>query len=119
MPNACAASSASATCAITSTARPGGTRPVAVEQVREVGAVDVAHRHVEVPVLLARRVDRDHVRVVDRGGDLALAPEARAELVVLGLLGRDHLQRDLALEALVERAVDDAHPAAPATPRIT
>ena len=89
----------------------GRDATVAVDQVREVDPVDVAHRHVQVPVLLARRVHGDQVRVVQRGGDLALAAEAQAELAVLGLLRRDHLQRDLALEALVERAIDDSHPA--------
>ncbi len=83
------------------------------QQARQVGALDVAHRHVQQPVLLARVVDRDHVGMLDRGRRAELAPEAPAELVVVGELGRDHLQRDLAVERDVRRAVDDAHPAAP------
>ena len=44
------------------------------DQPREVGAVDVAHRHEQQAVLLARVVDRDHVRVLDR----ARRPRTRA-----------------------------------------
>jgi hypothetical protein len=51
--------------------------------------------------------------VLDRGRRAELALEAPAELVVVRELGRDHLQRDLALERNVGGAVDDAHPAAP------
>src|SRR3954469_4944273 len=47
---------------------------------------------------------------------LALALKRRAELELLGVLGADHLQRDLALERKVHRPVDDAHPAAPGHP---
>src|SRR4051794_3633667 len=47
---------------------------------------------------------------------LALALKALAELELLGVLGADHLQRDLALEREVHRPVDDAHPAAPGDP---
>jgi hypothetical protein len=79
-----------------------------------VGPLDVAHRHVQEAVLLARVVDGDHVRVLDRRRGAEFAPEALAELRVLGELGRDHLQRHLALERDVRRAVDDAHPAAAA-----
>ena len=49
----------------------------------QVGALDVAHRHVEQPVLLAGVEDLDGVRVVDRGRQPALALEAGAEDVVL------------------------------------
>ena len=52
----------------------------------EVGAVDVAHRHVQQAVLLTGVVDRDHARMLDRGRRLTLALEARAELGVRGQL---------------------------------
>ena len=45
----------------------------------EVAALHVAHRDVEQVVDLAGLVDRDDVRVVDRGGQLRLAQEALAE----------------------------------------
>ncbi len=77
----------------------------------EVVAVDEPHRHVEPTVLLPGVVDRDHVRVLDRGGGLELKPKAGPELFVLGDLGRDHLQRHLALERDMQRAVYDTHPA--------
>ena len=53
----------------------------------QVGAVDVAHRDVEDPVLAARLVDRDDVRMLERGGDLRLALEALAEVLVVAQLG--------------------------------
>ena len=84
------------------------------EQPREVGALDVAHRHVQQPLVLARVVDRDHVRVLDPSRGAELAPEAAPELLVGRVLGRDHLQRDLAVERDVRRAVDDPHAAAAA-----
>ena len=62
--------------------------------------------------LLARRVDRDHVRVVDRRGDARLALEALAEAGVARAVGRDQLDRDGAAERELRRAIDDAHAAA-------
>ncbi len=83
-----------------------------LQQPREVGALDESHRHVEQPVLLAGVVDRHDVRVLDRRRGAELALEATAELLVGGELGRDHLQRHLAVERDVARAIDDPHPAA-------
>ena len=50
--------------------------------------------------------------MVERGCDPRLAQEALAEALVLGELGRDHLERDLAPEALFAGTVDRAHPPA-------
>src|SRR5947208_253471 len=50
--------------------------------------------------------------MAQRGGALRLAHEALAELLVLGQLRRQHLQRDRPPEARLARAVDDAHSAA-------
>ena len=77
-----------------------------------VAALDVAHRDEQMPALLADVVDRDDVRVLERGGVLRLAQEALAEGVVLGQLGREQLQRNVPLQARVVRTVDDAHAAA-------
>ena len=46
-----------------------------------------------MPVLLARLVDRDHVRVLDRGGEPRLAPEALAEALVGRERRGEHLER--------------------------
>ena len=86
-------------------------RAFALEELLEV-ALDVAHGDVEDAVLVARVVDRDDVRVVERRGGPRLAHEPLAEaLVVCELLGQE-LQRDLVPEAGVLGAIDDAHPAA-------
>ena len=63
-------------------------QPAALLQPRlQVGAVDVAHRDVEDPVLAASLVDRDDVRMLERGGDLRLALEALAEVLVVAQPG--------------------------------
>ena len=79
--------------------------------------VDVAHRDVQLARDLAGVVDRDDVRVVDRGGQPGLAQEALAEALVLRELGREDLQRDRPFEREVVGAVDDPHPA-PADQRL-
>src|SRR5215204_3180916 len=73
----------------------------------------VAHREVENAVDLVRLVDRDHVRMVDRGSELRFAEEPSAERLVAREFGRDHLEGDLAAEALVGGEVDRAHSAPP------
>jgi hypothetical protein len=50
--------------------------------------------------------------VVERRRDARLAQEAPPETVVVRQLGREQLERDVAAEPRVVRAVDDAHPAA-------
>src|SRR5215204_7183297 len=49
--------------------------------------------------------------MVDRGGELRLGLEAVPEVEVVGELGRDHLERDGAIEAQLGGAVDHAHAA--------
>ena len=82
------------------------------EQGAQVGALDEAHRHVEPVALLPGVVDRHDVRMLERGGDPALALEAGAELVVPGDARRDQLQRDPAIERQIGRPIHDAHAAA-------
>jgi hypothetical protein len=89
-----------------------GQPPVARQQALQVGALHVAHDEVEVAALFARRVHRDHVRMVDRRGHARLALEALAEAGVARSLGRDQLDRDGAAERKLRRAVHDAHAAA-------
>ena len=62
-------------------------------------------------VALARLVDRNDARMVDRRGQLRLAQETLAEGPVLGQAGGEHLERHLPLQAQVLGQVDDAHAA--------
>ena len=94
-------------------------RPLRVEvalaphQAAHVVAGDVAHRDVGDPALVTRVVDRDHVRVIDRRRDLRLAHEPGPDRLILQQPGRDHLQRDRAVQRQLRRPVHDAHAAAP------
>ena len=78
----------------------------------QVAALDHAHRDVQLPVDLARVVDRDDVRMLERGRHPRLGEEALAERDVVGELRREQLQCDVTVEREVVSAVDDAHPAA-------
>ena len=92
--------------------RPGGVERPLAQQLFQVGAVDEAHRDVQLPVDLAGVVDRDDVRMLERGGQARLAEEALAERDVVGQVGCEQLQRDVAVEREVVGAVHDPHPAA-------
>ena len=85
----------------------------APQALSQIAARDPAHAQVEVAVDLSRLVDRDHIRVLERGHQPPLALEARDERPVGGERGGDQLQRDRALEPEVRGLIDDAHPAAP------
>ena len=112
IPRACAASSASATCAISRAASGGASlRPPASSAARSE-PVDVLHRHEQPPVLRARAVDAHDVRMADRDLRLVLALEADPELAILAELRRDHLQRDVAVELEMAGLEDHAHRAA-------
>ncbi len=87
-------------------------RPVTLDELAEVGALDVPHRDVGDPARLPGVVDRDDVRVVDPGHELRLADEPLPEVAVLGQLGRERLQRGLAAEQRVRGLVDEPHAAA-------
>ncbi len=91
----------------------GGHGALALDHRAQVRALDVAHRDVELPVLLARLVERDHVRVLDLRRDLRLVLEPLAERRVGGQVGRDQLQRHLPVQPDLGGAVDDPHPAPP------
>ena len=91
---------------------PGVEAALLGQQGAQIGALDEAHRHVQPVALLPGVVDRHHVRMLERGGDPALALEAGAELGVTGDARRDQLQRDPAIERQIGRAVHDAHAAA-------
>ena len=88
-PAACAASSAPPICcAIRERLRRASSAPRVLSSACRLGPLDVAHREEEDAVDLVGVVDRDHVRVVERRGELRLAEEARAELLVVRELRR-------------------------------
>ncbi len=53
--------------------------PLLAQQGAKIGALHVSHRDVQTTSGLAGLVDRDHVRVIDRGGELRLADETLSE----------------------------------------
>ncbi len=87
-------------------------RPLLDQDLAEVGAGDVVHDEEQHPLMLARVMDPDDVRVMQRGGDARLALEPLAELLVLGERGRQHLERVDPVQRDVRDAVDEAHAAA-------
>ena len=88
-------------------------RPLTTQQSREVDPVDEPHRDVQEPTGVARLVDGDDPGVFDRRGKTGLAQEPLAIRRVLRNRAQQQLQRDLAPEPEVLRAVHDPHPAAP------
>jgi hypothetical protein len=77
----------------------------------QIRSLDVTHRQVEATVHIACVVDRHHVRVLERHGELRLAGEAGVEALVEGQLGRDELQRDSPFQPQVVGSEDHAHAA--------
>ena len=73
-------------------------RAAPAEDGREVLAVDQLHDDVRAARVLAVVVDRDDVRVAQRGGGLGLLAEARREVGVAQVLGAEELERDVATE---------------------
>ena len=90
---------------------PGRARPLAREQLAQVGALDVAHRDEQRPVRLAGLEDGDDVRVVERGRELRLTQEPGPELAVLGERWERAASVPPCDPAGVVSEVDDAHPA--------
>ena len=86
--------------------------PAIAQERVQVGARHIAHHQVQRPVVLPGRVDRDHVRMVDRSRHARLALEAFPELLIAGALGRQELQRHRPPETQLGGPVDHAHAAA-------
>ena len=82
-------------------------QPVERRAVEELGN-DVGEAALDADV-----EDRDDVGVVEGGRGPGLLLEPAQAVGVVGHLGGQHLDRDLAIEALVVSAVDLAHPAGP------
>ena len=103
---ACARESPSAIWTLISSVRLAGIRPD--ELIAERPSVDVLHRDEQVPVVGADVVDRNDVRVIQRGGGAGFLLEAGAALGIGGELA-EHLDHDLAAEPAIVRCVDLAH----------
>ena len=81
------------------------------DQLLERPPVEVLHRDVVRALGLAAVVDRDDVRMRERGRVLRLAAEALDELLVVRVAVVEDLDRDAAAELLVLGEVDVRHPA--------
>ena len=86
-------------------------RAEADDQLLERASVEVLHRDVVGALRLAAVVDRDDVRMRQRGRVLSFAPEALDELLVGGVAVVQDLDRDAAAELLVLGEVDVGHAA--------
>ena len=97
-------------------------QPLDVEAVGEGALVGVRHHQVGTPVVeLTRVVDRDHVRRLDLAQVAALLEEPLPDLVVLGPVVGEHLDRHRRVELLVvgqphRREATGADPAAHGVP---
>ena len=85
--------------------------PAAPESGREVLPFDEGHDEVGLVAVGAGIKTGDDVRVTKDGRGERLAPESVGQVAVSGDLGSQDLDRDLALEADVGRAMDRRHPA--------
>ena len=84
----------------------------ALHVVAERLALEQLHHHVEPAVFFAGVVDVDDVAMNDLAGDVGLAIEPLAGLLVALEVGHHHLERDGPADPLVASAVDHAHRAA-------
>ena len=80
------------------------------ERVESLAVDELEHEH-GLLLVLDHVVQTDDVGMLEAGERRGLSVEALAQLRILGDPAVQHLQRDVAPEALVARAPDDAHPA--------
>jgi hypothetical protein len=85
--------------------------PPAAGELRERGAVNVLHDQVWPAPELARLVQRDDVGVIQPGDDPGLPREACPVLIVRPEVGRQALERDVAIEPGVVRQLHLTHAA--------
>ena len=91
-----------------------GRRELArVHELTQGDALDELHEQEQLPVGLAELVDADDVAMRQLGERARLAQEACLELGILAELPRQDLERHDAVQALLARAIDDAHTALP------
>jgi hypothetical protein len=87
----------------------GSEWAVAAEEFAQIRPLDPAHRDVKHAVCFVGVVDRDDVRVIERGGQLRFAQEALAEALIVGKLRREQLERDLPVQAQMLCEIDAGH----------
>jgi hypothetical protein len=83
-----------------------------VDDLAQVRAWYEAHRQVEDALELPATMNGNDVRVLQRCGQPGFGLEARDGVRVLGVLGRNDLQRHGAVQRRVRGLVDHAHPTA-------
>jgi hypothetical protein len=81
----------------------------AIEQLPQRFALEQFDHHERVAILHADVEHFHDVRVIERGGDAGLAEEPLRREPIRRADGQHHLQRDLAIETRVGRAIHDAH----------
>ena len=89
---------------------PGGLERPAAQHDLQVAADDEAHHDVQLPVDLARVVDRHHVRMLQRRRHPRLRQKPLPERHVLGEMRRQQLQRHITIERQITRPIDNPHP---------
>ena len=91
-----------------------GIELAGAQEIRQRRPVDEPHRQEEaIRRVAADLVDVQHVWVLERRLQPALAAEPVDEVGILSEFGPQDLQRDAAMERSLDRLVDDAHAAAP------
>jgi hypothetical protein len=88
-----------------------GERTIVQERL-QVAVLDVPHRDEDQTVGLACGIDRNDVRMVEAGRQLGLGQQALPETRVFCELGREQLERNLALQPQILGQIDDPHTAA-------
>ena len=78
----------------------------------QVHAIDKLHQQEVEAAGLAEVVNRDDVRVIQRGQRVGLAGEALRKSRIPGALGREQLERDEPIQRTLPRLVHHTHPAA-------
>ncbi len=107
-PRPWAYSSAEATWRPTCAACDGERRRPGVEHPPQRAALEQLHDHERDALVLAPVVDGHHVRVVERGSELCLAPEPAQEALVVGEPRVQDLHRDATAQPHVVSGVDAA-----------
>ena len=73
-------------------------------------AVEQRHHEVMHTIGLADIMDPAHVRMIELRYGVGLSFESRAAFPVIGDIGGEDLDRDVAIEPAVSRPIDFAHP---------